>query len=75
MEQVKGIEPSFTAWKAVALAIVLHLHLAAEARFELTLDESKSSVLPLYDSAIFMAYEDSTTAMGPILIYIPHLTT
>ena len=26
MEQVKGIEPSFSAWKADALAIVLHLH-------------------------------------------------
>lgn len=25
MEQVKGIEPSFSAWKADALAIVLHL--------------------------------------------------
>ena len=26
MEQVKGIEPSFSAWKADVLTIVRHLH-------------------------------------------------
>ena len=27
MEQVMGIEPTPTAWQAVVLAIILHLHL------------------------------------------------
>ena len=29
MEQVKGIEPSPTAWQAVVLTVILHLHLVS----------------------------------------------
>ena len=29
LEQVKGIEPSSTAWKAVIIAVILHLHFSS----------------------------------------------
>ena len=38
MEQVMGIEPTPTAWQAIVLTVILHLHILADRpRFELRL--------------------------------------
>ncbi len=45
MEQVKGIEPSLSAWQAEVLTAILHLHLEARPRVELESRDYKSLIL------------------------------